>query len=333
MNELRISSLDVWTPRIQEIVRQCLPDGFTIRFAASYDEEEQRKLAAEADFILTGWAAVSAAMMREAPRLRMIQKWGIGVDRIDLDEAEREGIVVAITAGGNASVVAEHAIMLMLAVYRRLSLVDRALREGRWLFSDMRERCFQIRGKTIGIVGLGHIGKMVARKLAGFEVSIVYYDPVRPEPALERALGVTYVNMDRLLADSDIVTLHLPGGAANRHLFGTAWLARMKRGAVLINAARGEIVDEQALYQALTSGHLMGAGLDVYEPEPPAAGNPLLALDQVVMTPHTAGSVLDNVENVARHAFGNMLKVLNGEPLKPADIVLFPERRRLPAPG
>ena len=333
MNELRISSLDVWTPRIQEIVRHCVPDGFTIRFAASYDEEEQRQLAAEADFILAGWAAVGADMMREAPRLRMIQKWGIGVDRIDLDEAERAGIVVAITAGGNASVVAEHAIMLMLAVYRRLSLVDRALREGRWLFADMRERCFQLRGKTIGIVGLGHIGKMVARKLAGFEVSIVYYDPVRPEPALERELGVTYVTMDRLLADSDIVTLHLPGGAANRHLFSAPWFARMKKGAVLINAARGEIVDEQALHQALVSEHLMGAGLDVYEPEPPAAGNPLLALDQVVMTPHTAGSVLDNVENVARHAFGNMVKVLNGEPLTPADIVVLPERLRVPAPG
>ena len=322
MNELRVSSLDVWTPRIQEIVRQCLPDGFTIRFAASYDEEEQRKFAAEADFIPTGWAAVSAAMMREAPRLRMIQKWGIGVDHIDLETAAREGIVVA-----------EHAIMLMLAVYRRLSQVDRALREGRWLFADMRERCFQICGKTIGIVGLGHIGKMVARKLAGFEVSIVYYDPVRPEPALERELGVTYVSMHRLLVDSDIVTLHLPGGVANRHLFSAPWLARMKNGAMLINAARGEIVDEQALLRALTSGHLMGAGLDVYEPEPPAAGNPLLALDQVVMTPHTAGSVLDNVENVARHAFGNMVKVLNGEPLKPADIVVFPERLRVPAPG
>jgi D-3-phosphoglycerate dehydrogenase len=321
-----VSSLDLWTPRIQDEVRACLPPGFTIRFASSYDADEQRALAAEADIILAGWAEVTDAMMAAAPRLRMIQKWGIGVDRIDLEAARRRGIAVAITAGANASAVAEHTLMLMLAVYRRLSLVDRALREGRWLFAEMRERCFQLRGKTVGLVGFGHIGRAVARKIAGFEVEVIYCDPIPAPPEVEAALGAVRVGMDALLARSDIVSLHCPGGGENRHLIDAAALERMKRGAVLINAARGDIVDEAALCDALRSGHLMGAGLDVYDPEPPEPGAAILGFDQVVITPHTAGSVLDNVGNVARHAFGNMLRMLEGRDLPPADIVVAPAR-------
>ncbi len=330
---MHISSLDVWTPKIQDEVRAHLPEGFTIRFAASYDESEQARLAAEADFILAGWAGVTGAMIRTAPRLRMIQKWGIGVDRIDLAAAERAGVVVAIAAGSNASAVAEHAIMLMLAVYRRLSLIDAATHDGRWLFAEMRERCFQLRGKTVGLVGFGHIGRAVAKKLSGFEVSVLYRDPVEPPPEVARALGAEAVSFDALLARSDVVSLHLPGGAANRHVIDAKALARMKRGAVLVNTARGDVLDETALCEALRSGHLMGAGLDVYEPEPPRPNNPLLAFDQVVLTPHTAGSVFDNVGNVARHAFGNMLKVMRGEDLSAADAVVLPQGRRGPAGG
>ena len=327
---MRISSLDVWTPKIQDEVAACLPDGFSIRFASSYEDGEQLRLATEADFLLVGWAEVSGAMIRNAAKLRMIQKWGIGVDRIDLEAAEQEGVIVAITDGANASVVAEHAVMLMLAVYRRLSLVDRALREGRWLFAEMRERCFQLRGKTVGLVGFGNIGRAVARKLAGFDVSVLYYDPLKAPPEVEQELSATPVPFQELLARSDIVSLHLPGGGANRHLIDRQALARMKSGAVLVNTARGDVVDEVALCDALRSGHIMGAGLDVYEPEPPIPGSVLPSFDQVVMTPHTAGSVLDNVGNVARHAFGNMVKVLRGEDLAAADAVVLPRRRRVP---
>lgn len=333
MTAFAIASLDVWTPKIQALVRGCLPDGFAIRFASSYDAAEQAGLVAGADFVLTGWAEVTARMLAAAPRLRLIQKWGIGVDRIDLAAAERAGIPVAITAGGNASVVAEHTVMLMLAVYRRLSLVDRALREGRWLFADMRERCFSLKAKRVGLIGFGHIGRMVAAKLAGFEVEVVYHDPVRADPGTEQRLAAKPVPMDELLATSDVVSLHLPGGPPNAGLIDRAALAAMKPGAVLVNAARGDLVDEEALLEALRAGHLMGAGLDVYEPEPPRADNPLLALDQVVVTPHTAGSVIDNVENVARHAFGNMERVLRGEPLRPADVIVAPASPPLAAQG
>lgn len=321
---MKIASLDVWTPRIRQIVRGACPSGYQIVFAESYDRAEQLRLAADADVILAGWAEVDAAMIRAAPRLRAVQKWGIGVDRIDLRAAAAEGVAVAIAAGSNASPVAEHAVMLMLAVLRRLSEVDRSMRDGRWIFAEMRERCYSLRGKTVGLVGFGNIGRKVATKLAGFEVQVVYFDPVRPTPEDERRLGATFVPMDRLLAESDIVSLHMPGGPENHGAFGSGTFARMKPGAVLINTARGEIVGEEALCDALQSGHLMGAGLDVFEPEPPAADMRIARFDQVVLTPHTAGSVIDNVAHVAAHVFGNIEALVHGKAIAATDLVVAP---------
>ncbi len=322
MTAITVAVLDVWAPAVQEAVRACLPQGWSIRFARDYTEAHQRALAAEADVIVPGWAAVDAGMIAASPRLRMIQKWGIGLDRIDLDAVERAGLTLAITAGANASVVAEHAVMLMLAVYRRLSMIDRATREGRWLFDEMRGVCRRLGGKTVGLIGFGHIGRMLAKKLSGFEVTVLYTDPRRCDPETEARLGVRFVSRDELLAESDVVSLHIPGGEETRHLMNADAFSRMKPGAILINVSRGEIVDETALAAAIRSGRLMGAGLDVFESEPPAQDNPLLGLDEVVLTPHTAGSVIDNVPNVARHAFGNIETFLSGRPLGPADLVL-----------
>ena len=277
----------------------------------------------ESDFLFVH-APLSAATISSAPRLLLIQKWGIGVDKIDLEAARRAGIPVAITAGANASPVAEHAIMLMLAVLRRLPLADRGMRHGQWLHSELRPQCAQLRGKTVGIVGLGNIGQMVARKLRGFETRVLYYDPVRPGAAMERELEVEYVPFDALLAKSDILTLHCPGGQPNHHLLDKAAFSRMKPGVVLINAARGDLVDDDALVEALRSGHVSGAGLDVFEPEPLVAGSPYVTFDTVVLTPHTAASVLDNVVNVARHAFANMMRVARNEPIPATDLVVPP---------
>jgi phosphoglycerate dehydrogenase-like enzyme len=322
---MRIASLDVWTPRIQDIVRGSLPSGYEIAFASSYARDEQLAIVGDADAILAGWAEVDGEMIRVAPRLRVIQKWGIGVDRIDLAAAAAEGVAVSIAAGCNASPVAEHTVMLMLSVYRRLSEVDRSMRDGRWIFAEMRERCFSLRGKTVGLVGLGNIGRSVARKLAGFEVNLTYYDPRRPEAAIERALGATFVPMEQLLAQSDVISLHLPGGAPNRHLIDADAFATMKPGAVLINTARGELLDEDALCDAIESGHLMGAGLDVYDPEPPAPRARLTRLKQVILTPHTAGSVIDNVAHVAAHALGNIDAILNDRPIAADDMMVTPD--------
>ena len=296
--------------------------GVDLHFAKSYDDAEQFELVEKAEIILAGWAAVTEPMLKRAGKLRFIEKWGIGVDRIDVDAARRMKIPLAITAGSNAGPVAELAIGLMLGVYRRLAQVDSALRRGKWLKAEMREIGYQIAGKTVGLFGFGNIGRMVAQRLRGFKPTILYYDAKRADPDTEARLNAQYAPFDRLLAESDILSLHAPFIPDTAKIINATSIAKMKAGAVLINTARGELVDEKALYEALVSGKLRGAGPDAFDPEPPSADNPLLTLDQVLVTPHTGGAVFDNVENVARHAIGNILRFLRGEPIARQDVII-----------
>jgi phosphoglycerate dehydrogenase-like enzyme len=327
MNTWLVGCADAWAPEIRERIVAAAPPGFEVEFASPADPAAWHGLLARSDFLLLAANRMTAEMLEGAGRLRLIHKWGIGYDDVDLPAAEREGVGVAITAGANAHAVAEHTIMLMLATLRRLSVVDRALREGRWLFKEMRVQCLQMSGRTVGLVGFGNIGRAVAKRLAGFETTVLYYDPRPASQEVEQALGATLVPFDTLLQRADIVSLHCPGGTENRHMMGQVQFGRMKRGAVLVNAARGELVDQAALTQALTDGTLMGAGLDVFEQEPPSADNPLLQLQNVTLSPHTAASVLDNVGRVANHVFANMQRVANGEALPDADVVVAPRRR------
>ena len=317
-----VACLDVWAPAVREVVRRTAPAELDLHFAASYDDAEQMALVEGAEVILAGWAAVTAPMLAHAKKLRFIEKWGIGVDRIDVEAARRKGIPLAITAGSNAGPVAELTIGLMLGVYRRLAQVDAALRRGIWLKAEMREIGYQIAGKTVGLVGFGNIGRKVAQRLRGFECRVGYFDARRADEATATALGASYVPLERLLAESDIVSLHAPFTPQTGKMIDAAAIAKMKHGAVLINTARGELVDERALYDALVAGKLRGAGLDAFDPEPPSPDNPLLKLDQVIATPHTGGAVFDNVENVTRHAIGNILRFLRGEAIAPADVVV-----------
>ena len=317
-----VACLDVWAPAVREVVRRVAPPELDLHFATSYDEAEQFSLVERAEILFVGWAAVTAPMLARAKQLRMIEKWGIGVDRIDVDTVRRMGIPLAITAGSNSGPVAELAIALMLGVYRRLAQVDAALRRGVWLKAEMREVGYQIAGKTVGLIGFGNIGRKVAQRLRGFECRVLYYDARRADEATEAALGATFVPLERLLAGSDIVSLHAPYIAQAGKIIDRAAIAKMKDGAVLINTARGELVDEDALYDALKGGKLRGAGLDAFDPEPPRKDHPLLTLDQVLATPHIGGAVFDNVENVARHGIGNILRFLRGEPLSPADVIV-----------
>ena len=317
-----VACLDVWAPAVQDLVRRTAPSELDLHFARTYEWDEQIALVEQAEFLLPGWAEVTAPMLARARKLKMIQKWGIGVDRIDVQAVRQLGIPLAITAGSNAGPVAELAIALMLAVYRRLPYVNHAIREGQWPKAEMRESCFQIAGKTVGIVGFGAIGRMLAYRLRGFDAKVIYFDTHRANDATEKELSATYMALDELLAISDIVSLHAPFTPETFKMINAESIATMRDGVVLINTARGELVDEQALYQALTSGKLRGAGLDAFDPEPPLPSNPLLSLDQVVVTPHAGGGVFDNVENVARHSLGNIMRHLRGEALRPADIVV-----------
>lgn len=314
----------VFDEAAQAIIRAVAPADFVLHFAERPDALDDETLA-RADFLLTV-APTTDAMMQRAPRLRLIQKWGTGVDKIDLAAAERHGIPVTITSGANARSIAEHAVLLMLAVLRRVVVADRSVRDGAWDPAALRPVSRSLWGRTIGILGFGSIGRAVARRLQGFETRLLYHRPGGPAAEGE---GASFASLDQLLAESDVLTLHCPGGAKNRHLIDAAAIARMKPGAILINTARGELIDEQALVAALKDGRIAGAGLDVFDPEPLAAGSALRGLPQVVLTPHAAGSVPDDVAPMALHGFANMERALRGEAFPATDVVVAPARPRV----
>jgi len=317
-----ISCLDTWPDKVKEVLLECAPREFNLRFAESYEFEHQAELVRNADAILPGFARVTEELLQQTKRLKIVHKWGIGVDRIDVAAVHRRGILLAITSGANAHPVAELAIALMLAVYRRIYYNNVMMRLGKWPKDEMRETCFQLYGKKIGIVGFGNIGRKLAMKLRGFEADIVYFDPARASPEVEQSLDVRWCELDELIETCDIVSLHLPVNEKTRGMLDAKKIASMKQGAMLINTARGELIDEDALFKAVRDRHLLGAGLDAFDPEPVARGSQLLALNEIVVIPHGGGGVLDNVANVGRHAFGNMQKVFEGKSIDPSDLIV-----------
>ena len=320
---IRVSCLGfVFDPLAQREIAAIAPPGIKLSFTdASTGIPDSFLTDADALIVVT---PVTEAMLARAPRLRFIQKWGTGYDKIDLRAAARRGIPVAITAGANADTVAEHAVTLMLAVLRRLVVADRAVREGRWIPGELRPVSRRLTGRTVGLVGMGNIGRSVARMLRGFGTQTLYYKRGGPVDD-EAALGVRYVQLNELLAQSDIVSLHCPGGAANRHMFDAGALSRMKPGGVLVNVSRGELVVEEALIAALESGYLSGAGLDVFAEEPLPDGSPLRGFSNVVLTPHSAGSVIDDISRMGRHALANVQTFFDGGALPAADVIVDPE--------
>ncbi len=291
---------------VEAIIRGCLPDGFTLRVRGA--NEAPVDVVGEADFILVATTPLTAEVIAAAPRLKLIQHQGVGYDNVDVAAAAQASIPVGLTPEGTSKPVAEHVILLILSLYRNLFIANQTLRQGQWLQWQLRPQSYNLVSKRLGIVGLGRIGREVAQRARAFECQLLYYDVMRAPTEVE----VEYVPFDELLAQSDIITLHLPRTEETRGMIGAAELARMKPTALLINTARGGLVDEAALYQALTSGQIAGAGLDVFAVEPPGADNPLLHLDNVVATPHIAAGTADALANKMKAAFANMQRVAQG---------------------
>jgi D-3-phosphoglycerate dehydrogenase len=260
--------------------------------------------AGSVDFVVTGKA--SAAFIEAGTKLKLIQHPGVGLDKIDLVAAARRGIPVATCPHATTESVAEHTLMLMLAVSRRLVEVHCALGEGRWLMWERRLVSHNLRGRTLGIVGAGRIGQAVARLASSFGMNIQVHDPVS-------VAGLKAVSLAELFATSDIVSLHVPLTPQTRGMIGAEELGRMKRDAILINCARGELVDEKALHAALVAGRLGGAGIDVFAREPPDAGNSLLHLPNVIATPHTANGTFESFAERSAFYVRNIQRVLRGE--------------------
>jgi len=278
--------------------------------------------------LVTRSAGLSGAAMEAAPRLRVVGNHGVGVDPIDLATARRLGIVVVNTPGSNARAVAELTVALMLATLRRLVEADRATRTGDAGFK-YRVPMLELSGRTVGLIGFGAIGRLVGAMLRGaFDVRLLVHTRTPDRDALAR-LGAEPVPLERLAAESDVVSLHLPGAAGAAPLIDAAFLARMRPDAILINTARASLVDEAALVAALRGGRLAGAGLDLVGGDVPAPAHPLLALDRVVATPHVGGSTEESLERTAVAVATRVVDALQGRrPEGLVDPEVWPARRR-----
>ena len=237
---------------------------------------------------------VTSAVLERAPKLRVVGRAGVGVDNVDLDAATRRGVLVMNTPGGNAPSVAEHTLALMLSLARKIPALNAAMHAGRW--EKSKGQGTELRGKTLGLIGLGRVGAEVARRARSLEMRVLACDPFLTENAAREA-GVILVPLDQLLAESDFLSLHTALVPETERMINAANLAKTKRGAYLVNTARGELVDEAALAEALRSGQLAGAGLDVFAVEPPK-DSPLVGLANLIATPHVAGSTAEAQEEV-----------------------------------
>ncbi len=299
--------------------------GYRLRYPSNRDRPPQRHellgLLEGVEAVIAGVEPWTADLMERAPALRLICRFGVGYDSVDLEAATRRGVLVAITPATNHVAVAEHTMGLILAVLRRLPLQDARAKLGEWVPEPGPE----LRGRTLGVVGLGRIGREVADLARAFGMRVIACE-IAPDEAFVASRGITLVDLRTLLQEADVVTLHVPLTSQTRRLIDASALRTMKRGSYLINTARGGLVDEAALYEALTAGHLAGAGLDVADPEPPTDWR-LARLPQVVMTPHAAGLSTDAIGRMETVAVETTLAVLRGE--RPPNL-LNPEARQAP---
>jgi phosphoglycerate dehydrogenase-like enzyme len=318
----RIVVLDTIAAKTAERMTALLPPGFTLDYAREAGEPAMRALIADADYAISGQVAVSAAVLRAAARLKLLHKWGVGTDNLDLEAARVLGIKVARTTGSNAVPVAEFTIGLILATLRHLAYAHAELRQGRWRGGRLPSDTYMLSGKIVGIVGFGAIGRAVARLLPGFGCRVLYAAPRPLDLAEAAALGVTHASLPALLAEADVVCLHCPLTPETKGLIDRAALSAMKPTAVLINVARGGVVVEADLVWALQTGVIHGAATDVFETEPPDPANPLLALDNMVVTPHSAAGASDNFARTIGQMFRNIAHVARGEPVPATDLVV-----------
>lgn len=310
----RILYLDETPGPLKEMMYAHKPEALDLWLWADMNDEERRKSLARADYILVATGRVDETLLDGAHSARFIQKTGVGTDNIDLQETANRGLPVANTPGTNSAGVAELTILLMLALYRKLITLNAAVKRGEWPAWIFRTSSFEMAGKVHGLVGFGNIAREVARRSRAFGTEILYFDPIRANAEEEEELAARFVPLEDIFRRSDIISLHAPLTPETKHLVGRQELAKMKAEAILINVARGGIVDEPALLDALREERIAGAALDVWEREPVDPDNALLQLDNVVATPHVGAGTRDTLSRVLCTAFANIERVSRGEP-------------------
>jgi len=267
--------------------------------------------------LMRGSPPFTGAVLDAAPALRVIAKHGVGVDSVDVEAATKRGILVMVAGDANAPAVAEMTMAFVLALSRELQRFDAVVRSGKW--DRERDHGTELRGRTLGLVGFGRIGSRVAELARCFGVHVIAFS--RSSVSIDAKLARKAESLESLLAESDIVSLHCPLDSTTRGMMDRRAFSLMKSGALFINTARGALVDEAALAEALTSGHLRGAALDTLVDEPPAPGNPLLSAPNLILTPHNAGVTFSAVERMGENAAENIVAVLTGGTIDPLNVV------------
>jgi len=315
---MRLAMIGPYASDVKPAIRQKLPEDIELVEVSGNDEYQKLE---DADFIVLRNFRLDAPDITGLKKCKLIQRWGVGYDTVDIEAAGKQGIPVAITSGVNSASVAELVICLMLSVFRHVPVMNAQLKSGEWERQMFIDKSFMIKGKVAGLIGCGSIGKLVAKKLNAFDARVVYYDPIRMEESQENELGITYLAFDELLKTADILSLHLPSIDSTKGFINRDVFSKMKPTAILINTARGAIVNERDLIEALEKKVIAGAGLDCFVNEPIEKDNPLLRMDNVVLTPHVGGNTQDISMEMVDRVIENISLVREGKDLDPRDLV------------
>ncbi len=303
-------------PIPNEVVEKLKSEGFEVTVKTGLSEDELVSIIPEYDaLIVRSGTKVTKRVIEAAKNLKIIGRAGVGVDNIDIATATQRGVIVANAPGGNSVSTAEHTLALILAVARKIPQADKSVKEGKW--ERKKFVGMELRNKTIGVIGLGKVGYEVAKRARALEMNVIAYDPYISEERA-RQIGVKLVPLEDLIKESDIITVHVPKTKETENLIDEKAISMMKDGAYIINCARGGIVNEKALYEALKSGKLAGAALDVYEKEPPDPNNPLFKLENVVTTPHLGASTKEAQLSVGMTVANEIINLAKGLPVKNA---------------
>lgn len=301
-------------PEVMEMVEGGVPEGFTLEpVEQGTSPEIRKKKIAQADFIIAYPGDPSADEINAATRLKLFQMLSAGHDWLNLSIFAHQGIPVANNGGANAPTVAEHAILLTLAVFKRLPEHHNALVNGHWVGATRTLQMRELRGKTVGILGFGRIGQEFARLARGFGTNILYNDTIQPSFSVREEIGAVYAPFDNLFERSDVISVHTPLTNTTKGMVDARALGLMKNSAILVNTSRGPVIDEAALIGALQNDEIAGAGLDVFSVEPLEGESPLFSLNNVVLTSHIAGVTLDTWSRRIAFGFANIQRVARGQ--------------------
>ena len=306
------------TEEMYGLIEEVMPAGYELVTLETDGDEERCQKIKNCEVAIVAAKPMTSSIIKAAEALQLVHHQGVGYhDTVDTQSLIERGIRLALTPTGTAIGVAEHTVLLTLAAAKRLAFADSELRQGRWHINSLRPVSLEIQGKTVGYIGFGMIGQAAAERFKVFGTKGLYFDPyARPDKARDDRLGVKPAGFDELLIDSDIISIHTPLTEDTHHLISFDQFEMMKPTAILVNTARGPVVNELALVKALSSGQILAAGIDVFESEPVSPDNPLCCLENIVMTPHISAGTVDALKGKMRALFENVERFFRCEPLE-----------------